>query len=79
MRGAVRIKERWKGRRAPTQDPSTNTQESRRHGPVAVHPGALDVVALVDLARRLREVVGAHEEEHLRPIHAYRAALEDAQ
>ena len=24
MRGAVRNKERWKGRRAPTQDPSTN-------------------------------------------------------
>ena len=25
MRGAVRNKESWKGRRAPTQDPSTNT------------------------------------------------------
>ena len=30
MRGAFRNKERWKGRRAPTQDPSTNLLLSRR-------------------------------------------------
>ena len=29
MRGAVRNKERWKGPRAPTQDPSTNHLLSR--------------------------------------------------
>ena len=29
MRGAVRNKERWNGRRAPTQDPSTNHLLSR--------------------------------------------------
>ena len=29
MRGTVRNKERWKGRRAPTQDPSTNHLLSR--------------------------------------------------
>ena len=38
MRGAVRNKERWKGRRAPTQDPSTNHLLSRtgeNFGPVS--------------------------------------------
>ena len=30
MRSVVRNKERWKGRRAPTQDPSTNHLLSRR-------------------------------------------------
>ena len=29
MRGAVRNKEEWKGRRVPTQDPSTNHLRSR--------------------------------------------------
>ena len=29
MRGAVRNKKRWKGRLAPTQDPSTNHLPSR--------------------------------------------------
>ena len=39
MRGAVRNKKRWKTRRAPTQDPSTNNAHLREEEQLALNDG----------------------------------------
>ena len=58
MRGAVGNKERWKGRRTPTQDPSTTNPRRRRRYHLGTCAFGAAIIAFVQFLRIVLNYIG---------------------